>query len=133
MGCDGGLMEFIFERYKSHGVALEREIPFQEQQQPCPTTPVHSTVAVHDYDVLMIDDEPETERMMEHLLHRYGPISVGIDTDNDYIQDYTGGIFPAEACGTEVDHAMLVVGYTEDSWILKNSWSPYWEKMAISD
>lgn len=39
--------------------------------------------------------------------------------------DYTSGVFeclPEDA----IDHAILIVGYTEDYWIVKNQWSADW-------
>ena len=29
-------------------------------------------------------------------------------------------------CGTKLDHGVLVVGFTADAYIVKNSWGPTW-------
>jgi len=59
-----------------------------------------------------------------------GPVSVAIEADTSVFQFYNGGIIKSKACGTDLDHAVLVTGYgTEngvDYWILKNSWGPRW-------
>jgi KDEL-tailed cysteine endopeptidase len=44
---------------------------------------------------------------------------------------YVRGIVNSNACGEELDHAVLLVGYGEDSirgpfWIAKNCWGPDW-------
>eukprot|EP01009_Symbiontida_sp_KSa7_P007852 NODE_4936_length_329_cov_410.350000_g4325_i0.p3 GENE.NODE_4936_length_329_cov_410.350000_g4325_i0~~NODE_4936_length_329_cov_410.350000_g4325_i0.p3 ORF type:complete len:78 (+),score=13.31 NODE_4936_length_329_cov_410.350000_g4325_i0:33-266(+) len=40
-------------------------------------------------------------------------------------QSYTGGI--VKHCPKEQpDHGVLLVGYGEDYWIVKNSWGPNW-------
>ena len=45
-------------------------------------------------------------------------------------QFYSSGIINSNACGTDLDHAVLVIGYgTEygvDYWLLKNSWGTRW-------
>ena len=58
------------------------------------------------------------------------PISVSIEADRSVFQQYTSGVFDSSACGTNTDHATLVVGYASDSdgeyWIMKNSWDKTW-------
>ena len=58
------------------------------------------------------------------------PISVLIEADRSVLQQYTGGIFNSSACGTNLDHATLVVGYGSENgteyWIMKNSWGSGW-------
>jgi C1A family cysteine protease len=43
---------------------------------------------------------------------------------------YTGGVITSASCGTQIDHAILAVGYsstgTTDYWIVKNSWGTSW-------
>lgn len=124
VGCKGGLMEYVFEYAKKHPVVLNKDFPFHRIQKTCPKHYLTSNVAVQDYRVLMIEDNPKAEQQLEHILHEYGPVSVGIDSTN--MNNYNGGIFPASQCTTDIDHAVTIVGYTEDAWIIKNSWGKYW-------
>jgi C1A family cysteine protease len=39
--------------------------------------------------------------------------------------NYRGGTFSGP-CGRQLDHAVLIVGYTPEYWIVKNSWSTGW-------
>lgn len=48
-----------------------------------------------------------------------GPISVAISATG--WQFYAGGIFKCKL-GSTINHAVVIAGYTEDSWIVKNSW-----------
>ena len=124
VGCDGGLMEYVFEYAKAHPVTLEYDFPFKGIDRTCPSHKLWTNVAVKDFRVLMIEDNPKAEQQFEHILHQYGPISVGIDSSN--MNNYVGGIYPATQCTTDIDHAVTIVGYTDKAWIIKNSWGSQW-------
>jgi C1A family cysteine protease len=123
VGCEGGLMEYVFEYAKKHPIALDSEMPYQEKQSICPRE-LLSHVKVENYKVLMIDESPTAEQEFEAILHKYGPIGIGVDSEN--MDNYKGGIFTADMCGKDIDHAVTIIGYTKDAWIVKNSWGPHW-------
>ena len=58
------------------------------------------------------------------------PIAVLVKAMSPYFQQYSSGILDSPYCGTDVDHATLVVGYGQENgkeyWIMKNSWGTYW-------
>jgi hypothetical protein len=55
-----------------------------------------------------------------------GPVSVAIEADHPVFQHYKSGILSnVSACGTKLDHGVLVVGFTADYYIVKNSWGDY--------
>jgi cathepsin L len=123
VGCEGGLMEYVFEYAKDHPIALDTEVPYRERQGQCPNT-LLSHVKVENYKVVMIEENPKAEQQFEYILHNYGPIGIGIDSEN--MDNYRGGIFTADQCGKDIDHAVTIIGYTKDAWIIKNSWGPNW-------
>lgn len=124
VGCDGGLMEYVFEYTKKHPVSLDSDFPYRYSQKKCPSIRLWSHIRVSDYKVLMIDDNPKAEQQLEYILHKYGPVAVGIDSSS--MDNYRGGIFPSEMCSNDIDHAVTIVGYTKNAWIIKNSWGKDW-------
>jgi len=58
------------------------------------------------------------------------PISVCVEADQPVFQLYTSGIITSASCGTQLDHAIMAVGYSaqgsQDYWIVKNSWGTSW-------
>jgi len=57
------------------------------------------------------------------------PISVAVEADQPAWQSYTGGIVTSN-CGVNLDHGVLVVGYSTVNsppyYIVKNSWGAAW-------
>ena len=39
---------------------------------------------------------------------------------------YSSGILDSNECGKSFNHAVVVVGYTNDAWIVRNSWGTGW-------
>lgn len=120
--CDGGLMEYVFEYGKNYALSFEREY---DDKEKCTKNNL-SHLKILDYEVQDVESNPHIEHHLPALLMKYGPITVGIDTDNDYIDNYERGIFPASKCGNNIDHAVAIVGFTPKTWIVKNSWGTDW-------
>ena len=60
------------------------------------------------------------------------PLSVSIEADKMVFQTYKSGVLDSSSCGTNLDHAVLVVGFGNDAatgldyWLVKNSWNTTW-------
>ena len=123
-GCEGGLMEYVFQYARRHPVPIESDGPFLMRDSECPNKKLWSRVQVNSYKVLMISTVRNAEAQMESLLYAYGPLSVGVDSRN--MENYRNGVFKSHMCGKDIDHAVTVVGFTDNAWIVKNSWGPKW-------
>ena len=67
-----------------------------------------------------------------------GPVAISIDASSTFMKLYYSGIIDWEACGTDVGHTVLAVGYGnvdspdgEDYLIFKNSWGTHWGEMGF--
>jgi hypothetical protein len=63
--------------------------------------------------------------MNTHRAASLGPVAVAIDASDDIFQHYRSGVLSGK-CGTKLDHGVTVVGYTESTYIVKNSWGTTW-------
>merc|ERR1719188_2658745 len=70
-------------------------------------------------------DVDKTEGALEAAVAQQ-PVSVAIEADQGVFQHYVGGVLTNEACGSNLDHGVLAVGYGVDDgkkyWKVKNSW-----------
>jgi hypothetical protein len=59
-----------------------------------------------------------------------GPVVVLVEGDSAAFMTYAGGILGGTACGTDVNHVLLLTGYGEDGgkpyWRARNSWGEGW-------
>lgn len=123
-GCDGGLMEYVFEYGSKHSIILDVDQTYDTAEKECPHNSMFSHVRVDNWKVIERASRPDAEDQFEWLLHAYGPIAVGVDSTQ--WDDYRGGIFKHTMCTNDIDHAVTIVGYTKDAWIVKNSWGTEW-------
>lgn len=119
-GCDGGLMEYIYDYGERFATSFD-----SDNFDSCNGF-AKSHLRVKSYDVQGIDYNSNIEKHIPALLVKYGPITVGIDSNNDYIDNYVSGTFDHSRCNQDIDHAVSIVGYTKTDYIIKNSWGPNW-------
>lgn len=75
-----------------------------------------NTVALKDEDIQKI----------QNALWNIGPLSVAIDASA--LSTYESGVIQSSECGTDINHAVQLVGYDkcQKYWILRNSWGESW-------
>lgn len=121
-GCGGGLMDYGFEYIKGNGgINLEGNYKYMATDQTCNKQKEarHYAITNSHQDV-----NPNDDAQFIAALNK-GPVSVAIEADQKAFQFYSSGIFD-EACGTNLDHGVLTVGYAEKYYIVKNSWGTVW-------
>lgn len=125
-GCDGGLMQHVFDYARDHSVVIASDEPYVGYDTACRRHRARSWVDVKQFEVMSIDNDPYLELRMATLIKRYGPLAVGIDSSSHWMASYTSGVYPASKCSTDIDHAVMIVGFTPTAWIIKNSWGTDW-------
>lgn len=121
-GCNGGLMDNAFKYVITNGgIDSEADYPYTMKDGTC-----DKAKEADDAGVITSfkDVTPDSDSQMEAAVTA-GPVSVAIEADQRSFQSYKSGILSA-ACGTKLDHGVLVVGFGTDYWIVKNSWGATW-------
>ncbi|EDL93863.1 rCG24278 [Rattus norvegicus] len=128
LGCNGGLMEFAFQYVKENrGLDTGESYAYEAQDGLCRYNPKYSAANVTGFVKV-----PLSEDDLMSAVASVGPVSVGIDSHHQSFRFYSGGMYYEPDCSsTEMDHAVLVVGYGEESdggkyWLVKNSWGEDW-------
>jgi C1A family cysteine protease len=130
MGCKGGLMDNAFAWItKNGGLCTEQDYPYvsgtTKTAGQCVTIcSVVSKSIVKEF----VDVPPSSENAMMSSVAKQ-PVSIAIQADQREFQLYKSGVFTG-ACGTKLDHGVLLVGYGFfdglEYWKVKNSWSTAW-------
>jgi len=124
-GCNGGLMDFAFEYVIKNGLCSEESYPYTGRDGTCKSSSCSSVISLTGYKDVTSGDENDLLSAAN-----LGPVSVAIEADKFAFQFYSGGVLDNAACGTQLDHGVLVVGYGTDGgkdyWRVKNSWGESW-------
>lgn len=114
-GCNGGNQINSYKYAEHTSIETESDYPYTARDGTC-----HSHVGAAYVTSYASVAKNSYSAMMAAL--QKGPVSVGVDAGA--LVHYTGGVI--SSCGTSVDHAVMVVGYDSNSWIVKNSWGASW-------
>jgi len=124
-GCNGGLPDNGFEYVIDNGLCSEKDYRYEGTNNQCDYTNCTPIVQLSS----CIDVDKNNQIALMDAVSKQ-PVSVAIEADTLLFQHYTSGVITDIKCGTNLDHAVLIVGYgTEnniDYWLVKNSWGPDW-------
>ena len=127
MGCNGGNMQPTFDWIgKNGGICSESSYPYISGSTKTAGTCQHTCQLVSGSRVVSsVAVRPKSDADMINALAQQ-PVSIAIEADQREFQLYSGGIFNSLNCGQNLDHGVLLVGYTSDYYIMKNSWGTSW-------
>jgi len=136
-GCNGGWQwNAFFDVVNWGGVMTEQAYPYKGYDQACKKAG-NMTARIINYTCLTGPD-PVDETVLQNYVYKNGTVSIAMDAS--LLQFYYEGIvdpfFPSVECdSTELDHALLIVGWGQERdmffimtpyWIVKNSWGTDW-------
>lgn len=118
-GCNGGWPSKAIDwAARNGGLCSETGYPYTARQGPCKTGCTKSAGTGGSAGV------PQSDAGLTGALNGR-PVSVAIEASGRAFQSYRSGVFSGP-CGTNLDHAVLAVGYNGQSYIVKNSWGTSW-------
>jgi len=126
-GCNGGAIQYAFQYVDDNGgIDTEASYPYTGKQGTCSYNSYNSGATCSGFTNLPSGDEGALQQAVANI----GPISAAIDAST--LQYYRSGVYSSSRCSsTNLDHAVLVVGYGTSSsgqayWLVKNSWGTHW-------
>merc|ERR1711975_17313 len=125
-GCQGGLMDNAFNWVQQNGICSEAAYPYTSGGGTTGSCKKGCSPVV---SITGHTDVPSRDESALQAAVSKQPVSVAIEADKSAFQLYSGGILDNSACGTNLDHGVLVVGYGTDGkdyWKVKNSWGATW-------
>ncbi|KAL4366251.1 hypothetical protein GQ457_05G028750 [Hibiscus cannabinus] len=113
-GCNCGWMDDGFEYIaKNQGLAKESKYPYTAKDRNCS----RRKAAVRAAKIVGYEDVPRDNEAALLKAASQQPVAVAIDCSGHGFQFYSGGVYGGP-CGTDLNHAVTVVGYgTSDDGI----------------
>ncbi|XP_046406770.1 procathepsin L [Ischnura elegans] len=122
-GCMGGSLRNTMNYVHKYGLMAAKEYPYKAKGTKCHYKSQKIVANITDWNAVPARDE----KALQVAVATMGPVAVSIDASPQTFQLYSKGIYDDPKCSSShVNHAMLVVGYDKDAWILKNWWGKSW-------
>jgi cathepsin L len=120
-GCNGGWMDVAFEWVMSNGgITTEDQYPYTSGKGStgnCITSGYQNIAEATPKKVKLV--ERNSMYYLKNAVYKQ-PVVVAVQSMCEAFWQYKSGVVDAAACGTKVDHGVLVTGYD------KTANPPYW-------
>lgn len=125
-GCRGGWPNNALEYVFDEGLETEDEYPYHARDETCKDD--------WSKEVVRVEHVTETPHFNATALKEWltiQPISIAVMAGSPGWMYYDSGIVTSD-CGSDLDHAVFLVGYGFDEelemeyWLVKNSWGTEW-------
>lgn len=123
-GCQGGWPDLAFKYLQTAGIEAEASYPYTARDGTCQ----YSSSKVIGKTANVKCWENPTVATLQSQLYTIGPLTIVVDASD--FQSYSSGVLSCRH-NSSMNHAVLLVGYTPDSWIIKNSWGKNWGQQGF--
>lgn len=111
-GCDGGWMSYAWDFISDQGAMTDAEYPYEsgisQKEGDCKHNASKTEAKVDFYGQVHSSVEHVKEKLREQ------PLAVAVDAGSVAFQFYKSGVVKQEdGCGTRLNHAVVLVGYSE--------------------
>ena len=125
-GCSGGMYDRAWnDMQKLGGFQTESSYPYTAKAGTCRFNK-GSVAAIPAGQTQIRRNDPNAIKAA--LVN--GPVSIALAAGNPYFQGYKGGVLSDSRCPTQIDHAVVAVGWgttgSQDYFIIRNSWGASW-------
>jgi C1A family cysteine protease len=117
-------MDQAFQYVVSSGLVTDAEYPYTATGPNACQNSSRPVVTLSGFK-----DVPQNSEVALMTAVVQQPVSVAVEADQNVFQFYSSGVM-TKACGTSLDHGVLLVGYGtvggQDYYKVKNSWGADW-------
>ena len=126
-GCQGSTQWLGFKYAEAAGITLEDSYPYTARTGTCDESKIKPVANITGYVRLPANNYTALMNAVANV----GPVAISATAEP--WQLYDSGVYDGR-CGTDVDHAIQLVGYGSDSvngkasdyWLVRNSWGGSW-------
>jgi len=111
-GCEGGWMDYAFDFWKNYGIMTYDNYPYTSRDSGVESECSHDETLIEGYVLDHGQIYGSTDDVKLALADQ--PLTVALDAGSAAFQWYSSGVIgPNDNCGTELNHAVVLVGYTD--------------------
>lgn len=121
-------MQFV----EQNGQTAESNLPYRARDNRCPGSKPE-VAQIKNFCIRSrqrygrgLQAENLSDEDIAKVIGNIGPVYGTMYASSSAVRNYRGGVIYDPRCSTRINHAITIVGYTSDAWIIKNSWGPRW-------
>jgi C1A family cysteine protease len=122
-GCNGGFMESA-DFVVRNGLTDEQSFPYYGRPIRCKQG-LKTVEKATKYYLLGTQKREPTKDEIKTALIEYGPVFVSVKAGSLGWEGSSGAVTSCTKNGS-ANHMVVIVGYDEKGWIIRNSWGPEW-------